>query len=282
MSFSTHRAEDVAECLTIIETVMKAAGWTDDGAPTATILKSADDAEGRAIYIKLRETATPGGPYFELGDARSGDNVTLHGGGAPTGGGAYFDPLRWFTLIASDRWISYHLAADNAGYGWVIAGAFESPMAVGNQASVAFIAGSKNDSFANVVVRFDRYGSSGNYFCSDQTSANMRWLAPLVTFKYGATGLREYPTPSELRPMGYTEGIARFALPFWFCNYNPFVVSGYLKDALIVTNVIINDDRFMHMRVIKNGYYYYMAGSFTETSLGTEETVALFLKGDAV
>jgi len=277
------RADDVAGALTVIIAQMKLAGWTDDGAPTKTILKSATDSEGRAAYILLRDSATPGGIAMDVGSGRSGDNITNHGGGgAPIVGAAAFFADRWFTLTISDRWVNYHAACDQNEYGWIFGGAFETPMDVATQRAVIFLIRSKTDALGNVVTQLDRYGSSGNYYATNNDDTGFSWVLNIHMFTPNSAGTKVTWTAGGGRVFGYTGGIGQVAYPWWFVTSDGFHVSGYVEGAILVSNLSFDDSRILDKEVHFNGFRYFLAGSESETIMGTEENFGLYLKGPVI
>lgn len=283
MSHGAFRAETAADAVTTIVTQMKLAGWTDDGAPSVTILKSVSDSEGRAAYVQVRETTTPGGITFVLGDSRSGDSVLRHNGlVAGVIVAAAFFAARWFTLTISDRWVNYHSAADKDEYAWAFCGAFETPLNAATQRACIFYARGRNDAMTTIVTQIDRYGSSGNYYATNSDDTGTAWLLTIHSFIPGSTGLKQFWSQADGHAFGYRQGIGCYSYPWWFITADGFFIIGYVKDARLVHNATVRENRMMNQPVIYDNSYWYLAANERESATGGSSEFALYLRGEPI
>jgi len=266
-------------------TFLIAAGWTNDGAPAATILKSAADTEGRRCYVLLSENGTYGSLIdCELGNSRNGDTVETVSASVPTNKAIKWETGKAIFLYATDRMVAIKMIGASTDYVHSLFGILECPVNAATYPAPLIYAFAKNKSDANVIVNMDRYGSSSNIFVMNAAGDTWRWcsLMPMVCETVGTLtrGLWNYMEGNLLgNPRGLGPAFLAYQ-PWWVCNYDELYIVGYMKDVYLVHNYAPGGARVTDMPVIIGTKLYYSISDYAVFTIGgIEEGAALFFPG---
>jgi hypothetical protein len=275
--------ESLSDLTAALIAALVAAGWVDDGAPTATILKGAADTEGRRPYLKIYEQATPDRVTFDIGHGRSGDNVTLPGTMAANGAAIGF-VAGLYNITTTDRWIfvKRYASAETA----MLLGMLECPSLLADYTAPLFMG--RNMVRSGAASTLDLMSNVSSIYVPDDPTSPVSWdhMGTMTIGFWTSTVTTGNKNIAETEGHFFRgRGVAgpRFPTTKWWILSVTEVV-GYLKDVYVVYGLVSDQNEAVESRVLIGGRYYYQPSwdknSALLTDVSGDHSIGIYLPGE--
>ncbi len=266
------RPVDETDLMASIVAAMLAAGWTNAGAPTTTILSGAADSEGRRPYVRLYTLSSPQVVELEIGHGRSGDTIVMPGT-MPINGGRLYWEAQMYQIFATDRWIFVEQFGSADA---VLVGMLESPYNVATfEAPLLMARNFALGSAARTSPNLIKSGDSLLFVPNDPLAPTAWWRITtglLGFWASSAVGTRYLPACEKQYFRGRSaEGMGGPVYPtmkWWWCQHTGTgYIVGYVKDVYLAFGLFDDSDFGTGQPVQIGNRIYYRAGHDASASM---------------